>query len=87
MPWCATCDRFYNPNTLRPDGTCPTCGRQVAEPGERRDPETVTTTEPEKLRRFSDDPAPWHFKVLVAAAVGYLGWRLVQGLGWVVDLL
>ena len=32
MPWCAGCDRFYNPNSLNPDGTCPTCGRMVAEP-------------------------------------------------------
>jgi hypothetical protein len=75
VPWCATCDRFYNPNSLRADGTCPTCGRLVAE------------DEPEKLRRFSDEPAPWHFKVLLVGVVGYLGWRLVQGLGWVVQHL
>lgn len=30
---------------------------------------------------------PWHFWVLVAAVVVYLGWRLVQGLAWVVDHL
>ena len=23
MPWCEPCGRFYNPNTLRADGTCP----------------------------------------------------------------
>jgi hypothetical protein len=30
-----------------------------------------------------DEPtrAPWHFWVLVAAVVIYLGWRLVQGIG------
>jgi hypothetical protein len=25
---------------------------------------------------------PWHFKLLLGATVIYLGWRLVQGLGW-----
>ena len=73
MPFCATCDRFYNPNTLRPDGSCPACGRTVAEPG------AVATTEM---------PAtPWHFKVLVLAVVLYLGWRLVQGVVWVAQRL
>ena len=27
--------------------------------------------------------APWHFKLLVVAAVIYLGWRLIQGIQWV----
>ena len=33
MPWCDDCSRFWSPNTLREDGSCPTCGRVVAEPG------------------------------------------------------
>jgi uncharacterized paraquat-inducible protein A len=32
MPWCEACSKFWNPNTLPPDGTCPTCGRVIAEP-------------------------------------------------------
>ncbi len=28
--------------------------------------------------------APWHFKVLLAGSVIYLGWRLYQGIGWLV---
>jgi hypothetical protein len=62
MPWCDTCSRFLSPNSLRPDGSCPTCGRVVAEPDA---PATA-------------DKAPWHFKLMVAAVVLYLGWRLVQ---------
>ena len=31
--------------------------------------------------------SPWHFKVLVGAATVYLGWRLVQGIGWVAHYL
>jgi hypothetical protein len=75
VPWCETCDRFYNPNTLRPDGSCPTCGRSVG------DGRAVTTTE------APAEGAPWHFKVLLLATVVYLGWRLVQGIVWVAEHL
>lgn len=71
MPWCAGCDRFYNPNTLSADGTCPD-GHQVDD----------AESAPEKLRKFSDEPAPWHFKVLLTATVIYLGFRALQGIGW-----
>ena len=27
--------------------------------------------------------APWHFKVMIAALVVYLGWRGVQGVEWI----
>lgn len=67
MPWCPTCDRFYNPNSLHADGTCPTCEQVVAEPSADDAPPGV----------------PWHFKVLVGATVVYLGWRAVQGIAWV----
>ena len=62
MPWCEGCSRFLNPNTLRPDGTCPTCERKVAEPPAQLQPQK----------------APWHFKLLVVVTVVYLGWRFVQ---------
>ena len=74
MPWCHECDRFYNPNSLRPDGTCPTCGRLVAEPGA---PEAETPAD------GGDSSAPWHFKVLIAVTAVYLGYRLLQGLSCV----
>ena len=32
MPWCEPCSRFYNPNTLKADGTCPTCSTKLADP-------------------------------------------------------
>lgn len=31
--------------------------------------------------------APWHFWVLVAGVLLYLGWRLLQGVGWVIERL
>ncbi|HEY9558011.1 MAG TPA: hypothetical protein VIR58_14830 [Acidimicrobiales bacterium] len=73
MPWCETCDRFYNPNTLNADGTCPTCGRHVSEPTAVAEADEVAT--------------PWHFKVLLVAVVGYLGWRLIEGIIWVAEKL
>ena len=69
MPWCDDCSRFWSPNTLPPDGTCPTCGRVVAKPGEQAGAQR----------------APWHFKLLIVAVVLYLGWRAVQLVEWVVD--
>ena len=70
VPWCETCDRFYNPNSLNADGTCPTCGRVV--------------TAPEEVAAANEHQgAPWHFKLLVAATAVYLGYRLFQGLVWV----
>ncbi len=28
---------------------------------------------------------PWHFKLLLVAITLYLGWRLIQGIAWVVQ--
>jgi hypothetical protein len=80
VPWCETCDRFYNPNTLRPDGTCPTCGRVVADPGR-----LAAEAEPGDVQdeAAAHPGAPWHFKLLVAATAVYLSYRLVQGIVWV----
>ena len=71
MPWCERCERFYNPNSLNANGTCKACGRQVAEP--------------EEIARLAEAKAPWHFKLLVAATAAYLGWRLLQGIDWVIQ--
>jgi hypothetical protein len=73
VPWCDTCDRFYNPNTLDTEGSCPTCGRVVGEPA---DPDAETATS-----------APWHFKVLIAITAVYLSYRLFQGIAWVAEQL
>lgn len=59
-----------NPNTLRTDGTCPECESLVADPTKAGDDVHVK--------------APWHFKVLVLVTVVYLGWRLIQMIGWLI---
>jgi len=68
MPWCEECSRFYNPSSMAPDGTCVRCGSVIAEPPGPGEEEAAGV--------------PWHFWVLVAALVVYLGWRLVQGIAW-----
>lgn len=30
MPWCDDCQKFWNPNSMPENGTCPTCGRQIS---------------------------------------------------------
>jgi len=30
---------------------------------------------------------PWHFKLMVVLAALYVGWRLVQMIGWIIDWL
>lgn len=40
MPFCADCDRFYNPNTLSTAGDCPD-GHHVTDPDAVQDPAPV----------------------------------------------
>lgn len=75
MPWCATCDRYLSRPTVKVDGTCPTCGRAV-------DVAERTTAEKQKL-----PPVPWHFKLLCAAVVVYLGYRFAQMGEWLIHRL
>ncbi len=80
MPWCETCSRFYNPNSLRPDGSCPECGRVVAEPP---DP-AAAAAEGEAAGRKR---APWHFKLLLGVLIVYLTYRFIQIGVWIVHWL
>lgn len=66
MPWCEDCSKYMTPSSMRDDGTCPTCGRQVGE------------AEARAADADGDESTPWHFKLLVVATVTYLGWRLAQ---------
>jgi hypothetical protein len=71
MPWCETCDRFYNPNSMAPDGTCMKCGSFIAKP------------EDEPADDGTKSKAPWHFKLLLVVLIIYLTYRLIQGIVWV----
>jgi uncharacterized paraquat-inducible protein A len=67
VPWCDPCQRFFNPNTLTKEGTCPSCGEQLGEP-----------------QATGWRAVPWHFWLVLAALVLYLGWRAVEGVGWLI---
>ncbi|HET9769256.1 MAG TPA: hypothetical protein VFS16_00105 [Acidimicrobiia bacterium] len=84
MPWCSTCDRFLSPPSVTAEGSCPQCGRPV-EAGHARPPTTATDTDPSSPPGEEEmPPVPLHMKILGASVVIYLGWRLVQGIEWVV---
>lgn len=85
MPWCASCDRFLTPSTVRADGTCPRCGRAieqaVGDAGTGATTEVGVSTGPDEEPL---DPLPWHFKLLLGAIALYLGYRAFQGIEWLV---
>jgi uncharacterized paraquat-inducible protein A len=63
MPWCEECAKYYTPNSMNEDGSCPRCGDAIG----------AVDTEP-----VDEEKAPWHFKLMVVAVVAYLGWRVVE---------
>lgn len=60
---------------------CDTCERLVDDAEVTDDDRCPTCAEP-----FARDrpPVPWHFRLLLAATVIYLGYRTYQGIGWLV---
>lgn len=84
MPWCATCDRFLSPPSVTAEGACPTCGRPV-EAGRAHPPAGATDTEaPPSGGEEEFPPVPLHMKILGASVVIYLGYRFLQGVGWII---
>jgi len=86
MAWCVPCQRYLTPGALAEDGSCPACGGAV----EHRAPVSgragggsgAAVSSPEEAGASAaseHDRVPWHFWLLVVAAVVYLGWRAVQG--------
>jgi hypothetical protein len=80
VPWCADCDRYLAPPTVRRDGTCPACGHavDVAE----RPAATAARDQKDAL-----PPMPWHFKALLCAFAVYLGYRFMQMGEWLLHRL
>jgi len=68
VPWCEECAKYYTPNSVATDGSCPKCGAAI------QLPEGAETSEAESV----DESTPWHFKLMVVAVVSYLGWRLID---------
>lgn len=86
MPWCAACDRFLSPSTVRVDGSCPNCGR-VVDAGRARRPASAFEADGAPATPTVEDPpepVPWHLKLLLVALAVYLAYRAFQGVDWVV---
>lgn len=73
MPWCDECSKFWTPSSVKPDGSCPTCGRPLARPDT-----PVSSPQPPDGVTEHEAKVPWHFKLLVATLALYLLWRLWQ---------
>ena len=85
VPWCTDCDRYLAYPSVNPDGTCPSCGRPVDAGGARP---AANVAAGEQAAASEDLPAvPWHFKLLCAAVVIYLGYRFAQMAEWLLHRL
>ena len=83
MPWCEECAKYWTPSAMKEDGTCPSCGREVA----AQQPSTAgpITARNLNLRKLAageggnedDMKAPWHFKLLMVMLAAYLAYRIV----------
>ena len=89
MPWSDDCAKYYAPNTMRPDGTCPTCSRLLATAGSlRAEARSLGVDDPTVAKKADGTPkAPWHFKLMIVAVSVYLLWRLAQAIGWLIHHL
>ncbi|NBO80503.1 MAG: hypothetical protein EBT46_01235 [Actinobacteria bacterium] len=76
MPWCEPCAKYFAPTALTTDGACPMCGKPVDLATSSRGKATDNVSLRD-LQRMSGDKAPWHFKLLMAMLVLYLGWRVI----------
>ena len=68
MPYCDDCDKYWTPNSMSEDGTCPRCGTDL---------ETPVVADDDAVEG-DDEGVPWHFKLMIAALVIYLGYRFVD---------
>lgn len=85
MPYCEDCARYHAPSAMSEDGTCPTCGRVLDTPTPASTASEATAqhrVSGKELREMAgEERTPWHFKLLVVAAIGYLIWRLLDLFG------
>jgi len=72
VPWCDSCSAYRAPTALT-NGTCPSCGGAVEN-------DISTSDEAPVVGRS----APWHFWLVVVLLAGYLLWRLVGFIIWIV---
>jgi hypothetical protein len=71
MPYCDDCEKYWAPSSMSDDGTCPRCGANLDEPA-------IAAAHAAGSEPVEDEKTPWHFKLMIVAVVGYLGYRFVE---------
>jgi hypothetical protein len=71
MPYCDDCEKYWAPSSMNDDGTCPRCGADLDEPA-------IAAAHASDAEPVEDETTPWHFKLMIVAVVGYLGYRFVE---------
>ena len=95
MPWCHQCGRLVEEDELAGGPPDPAVGVRDVMPTDADVPDTaardrcptcgtVLEVEDDAREEEAHVKAPWHFKVLVVGTVVYLGYRLYQGIGWLI---
>lgn len=69
---------------MNADGSCPSCGTVLATRGALRTEARALGLPGPGEEEGVAPKAPWHFKVLMLAVTGYLAWRLVEGVQWLI---
>jgi len=72
MPFCDHCDKYWTPNSMNEDGSCPRCGAIIDEPMNQTGDGAVVESDEAR------EKVPWHFKLMIVALVVYLGYRFVE---------
>jgi len=73
MPWCEDCEKYWAPSSMKDDGSCPRCGANLDEPAI-----AAAHAAAGDSNAAEDEKTPWHFKLMIVAIVGYVGWRFVE---------
>ena len=81
MPWCDTCSLYHAHDALGEGRACPDCGDVMSE---SNDPTRGALPEDEETRTVGQS-APWHFWIVVVALVIYIAWRVIVGIGWLIE--
>jgi hypothetical protein len=93
MPWCDRCGQEVEEDELVPAPPGPPAEAPGAGAADESEPErqdrcpscgSVLRDETGTDDEDTHPKAPWHFKLLVLGSVGYLGYRLYQGIGWLI---
>ena len=71
MPYCDHCAKYWTPNSMNEDGSCPRCGADL-------DPPPAADAGTEASDEGGVEKVPWHFKLMIVALVVYLVWRFYE---------